>query len=108
MNEAEVSFVNAFVAKDRRERWLTLLASDKRRAKQVDRLAHVFHKDLDPRFLYDKDAPPPNIAAEVQKLLSRWTGANPKELCHIIANNSGVDGTTMRLAEAEEDDRLTF
>lgn len=108
MNESEVAFVNTFIAKDKRERWLTLLASEKGRAKQVDRLAHVFDKDLDPRFSYDKDTPPPNVAAEVQKLLLRWTGPNSKERCYVIANNSEVDGTVMRLTEAEQDERLTF
>jgi hypothetical protein len=108
MSEAEIAFVNAFVAKDARERWLSLLPSERGRGKITVRLAHTLLKDLDTRFVYDKDAPPPDIAAAVQKVREQWAVRNPKRLCHIIANNSEVDGQTMSLSDAEADPRLTF
>jgi hypothetical protein len=106
-SDIEEMFVASFIARDNRERWLTLLSSEKGRGKILDRLSHTFSKDLDPRFAYDKDTPPPNVATQVKQVLSPWIAGNPKKLCYIIANNGEVDGQTMSLSEAEADSRLT-
>ena len=59
MNDIETTFVNTFISRDKRERWVSRLASDSGRSKLLNRLAHVFVDDLDPRFVFDKDAVPP-------------------------------------------------
>ena len=66
-----------------------------------------FISDLDPRYVFDKDNPPPEIAAKVQKELNAWKKANPKQLCYIIADGD-EDGQTMSLQEAEIAYSLTF
>lgn len=73
----------------------------------LHKLAHDFVAELDPRFIYDKDNPPPQIARQIQSILKSWKKANPEQLCHIIAN-SKRDGQEMSLEEAEDDYWLTF
>jgi hypothetical protein len=104
----EATFVNTFVLWDRRERWLSCLASEKKRNKVLLRLAHVFETDLDPRFVYEKANPPAEIQKASQTLLAQWRKANPMELCHLIVYGHDKDGTTMPLLEAESDFDLTF
>jgi hypothetical protein len=109
MDEKEEAFINAFVARDRRDRWRTMLASEdrRRRTKQLHRLAHVFHEDPDPRFVYPKESPPPEVAAQVKKTLAQWAESNPHQLCHVIACSSTADGTEMVLSDAEASRALT-
>ena len=106
MNPTEETFVKTFIARDRRDRWLSFLASEKNRGKLLHRLAHVLEDDLDPRFVYDKEAPPPEIKVQVRKVLTDWRRANPKQLCHVIVNGD-KDGETLNLTEAESDYDLT-
>jgi hypothetical protein len=105
---AEAAFVNAFILGNKRERWLSCLASEKKRNKVLIRLAHVFETDLDPRFVYEKANPPLEIQEEVQLLLAQWRKKNPTELFHLIVYGHDKDGTTMPLVEAESDFDLTF
>ena len=107
-NPIEETFVRTFIARDKRERWLSCLASEKskNRLKVVGRLAHVLEKDLDPRFVFDKEAPPAAIAAQAEEALASWRKANPKQLCYLIAY-SEKDGQTMPLEDAEADFDLT-
>jgi hypothetical protein len=105
-DEIEKQFVNAFIARDKRERWLTLLPDERKRVKLLNRLAHVGTEDLDPRFTFDKEKPPPEIAAQVQKLRKPWEGSQPDRLCYLIANGRR-DGETMALEDAESDYDLT-
>jgi hypothetical protein len=107
MNPSEETFVRTFILRDRRERWLSFLPSEKNRVKLLHRLAHVLEDDLDPRFVYDKEMPPPEVNAQVQNVLSDWRKTNPKQLCHLIVNSSNKDGQMMKLAEAESDYDLT-
>ena len=100
MNPIEETFVKTFIARDRRERWLSFLGSEKNRIKVLGRLAHVFEDDLDPRFVFDKDSPPPEIAAQAGQALAEWTKTNPKQLCHLIVYGD-KDGQLMNLSAAE-------
>jgi hypothetical protein len=102
MNQMEETFVRTFILRERRERWLSFLPSEKNRHKLLHRLAHVLEDDLDPRFVYDKETPPPEVKAQVHPVLSAWRKANPKQLCHVIVNGT-KDGQMMKLADAESD-----
>ncbi|WP_394794285.1 hypothetical protein [Armatimonas sp.] len=106
MNPIEETFVKTFIARDRRERWLSFLGSEKNRIKVLGRLAHVFEDDLDPRFVFDKDSPPPEIIAQAGQALAEWTKTNPKQLCHLIVYGD-KDGQLMNLSAAESDFDLT-
>jgi hypothetical protein len=108
LNDIETTFVNTFIARDLRERWCTRLASDKTRRKQLNRLAHTFVDDLDPRYIYDKDHLPMAMATQVQTVLARWKRAQPAQPCHIISLSTERDGQMMSLSEAETDFQLTF
>ena len=108
MNVIEEVFVKTFVARNMRSRWLTRLVSIKTRSKILGRLAHTFELDLDPRFVYDKDNLPTDIAVRVEKVLNHWKKANPEHLCHIMASSRDRDGEMMNLEEAEADYSLTF
>jgi hypothetical protein len=107
MNEIEEAFVKTFISRDRRGRWLSCLPDEKKRGKVLHKLAHTLTEYLDPRFVYEKDNLPPDIAAPVEKLLQEWKRANPKQLCYIICNGDR-DGEQMSLPDAEADYELTF
>ncbi len=108
MNTIEETFITTFVTRDRRESWLRRLASPKTRAKQLHHLAHSFDRDLDHRYLYDKEQLPADVASKVEQLLMAWKKAKPQHLCHIIAVSSERDGQLMNLEETETDYLLTF
>lgn len=109
MNTIEEIFVKRFMSRERRESWLNRLASPKTRTKQLERhLPHTLDRDLDHRYLYDKEYPPPHVAAQVEQVLTRWKTSNPQQLCHIITLSSKRDGQMMPLEEAEKDYLLTF
>ena len=106
MNPIEETFVKTFIARERRDRWLSFLASEKKRRKLLQRLAHVREDDLDPRFVYDKESPPKDVSSQVQQVLAQWRRANPEQLCHVIAYG-GEEREMMNLAEAESNYDLT-
>jgi hypothetical protein len=108
MNTIEETFIKTFVTRDRRESWLHRLAAPKTRIKQLHRLSHSFDRDLDHRYLYDKEHPPAHVAVKVERLLTEWKKFNRHHLCHIIAFSSKRDGQLMNLEEAETDYSLTF
>jgi len=104
--EEEV-FVKTFISRDRRERWLTFLSDKKSRSKLFRKLSHSLLTDLDPRFVYYKDNPPPEIALQVQRTLNEWKKTNPKQLCHVIAHGE-MDKQEMSLKNAETGYELSF
>ncbi len=108
LNDIEATFVNTFIARDFRERWCTRLASAKTRRKQLNRLAHTFVDDLDPRYVYNKDDLPAAVATQMRAVLANWKRAQPTQSCHIISLSSERDGQMMSLPEAESDFQLTF
>jgi hypothetical protein len=107
LNEAEEIFIKTFIQKELRSRWLTRLASDRTRIKQLNRLAHTFIDDLDRRYVYEKDKLPIEVSQSVQKLLSEWKKSNPAELCHVVSA-CDKDGEAMSLNTADKVDSLTF
>jgi hypothetical protein len=85
--EQETAFVRSFIIRERRERWLSQLASPKNRGRFLDRLNHQFHKDLDIRFLTDSD---PRSHKQVS------------EPCYIIASEDEYDGRFLAASDVEE------
>jgi superfamily II DNA or RNA helicase len=90
----EREFVKAFVPRERRERWLELLANPKQRQKITLQLAHnaVFRSDrivaIEPRQQHAKP---------LSELLTR-KGA--PELCYVISESEELDGREMLLVDA--------
>lgn len=107
MNQAEEIFVKTFIKKDLRERWLNRLALDRARTKLLRKLSHNGLSDLDPRFVYDKEALPSEIALAVNKTLNQWKKTNHDELCRIISAGEH-DGELLKLDDAESSYGLTF
>lgn len=88
------ALIRAFVAPDRRERYLTLLGSARGRAKLQNGLAHF--RDLDRRFakpIAPAEQTPAGIAALLQA-----RGA-PDE-CVLLAEDCALDGRRLALTEA--------
>jgi hypothetical protein len=108
LNDIEATFVNTFIARDFRERWRTRLASGKTRRKQLNRLAHTFVDDLDPRYVYDKDNLPAAVTTQVRAVLASWKRSQSTQPCYIISLSSERDGQIMSLPAAETDFELTF
>ena len=93
MNPHEQAFVEAFVQKPRRERALLCLADPKRRLKFTGRFAHNGTDILMPeclRSIVPSQQHPKNIYS-----LLRGLGA--PEDCHVISENSDLDGKEMGL-----------
>jgi hypothetical protein len=96
MTELEHSsaLVEAFIAPERRARYVTLLQSPTGRAKLRARLAHL--RDLDPRFAL-RVAPTAHTASDLAALLVA-RGA-PSD-CVLLAEDSALDGERMPLLDA--------
>ena len=88
----EAATIRAFIAANRRERWIAMLDSAKGRREQLDRLNHL--RDLDERYVQWLDS-----NADVVGLL-RAKGA-PRE-CFVMSPVGEVDGRVMELEEAIE------
>lgn len=89
--EHEVGFVDSFIARDKRERWRTFLASERRRSEITDRLNH--NPDLDEStvfWLKDVD------------LLKRLKAEGAPETVYIISDEPELDRSLMSLADAVE------
>ncbi len=87
----EAEFVRAFIARQRRERWLSL-SDPRKRSKLLDRLDHHAEYDLDPRYRLrlSEDAD-----RRIEAVIERLT---PLRSCHFIGGP--LDGATMGLHEA--------
>jgi hypothetical protein len=92
--EHAAALIRAFVTRNRRERYLRLLASSRGRAKIRGMLAHF--PDLDPRkahLLPAVDHTPEQLADRLREL-----GAPPE--CVLLAEDPGLDGRRLPLEEA--------
>ena len=90
MIEDEEKIIKAFFLKERRDRYLMLLGSKKRRNEALDKLNHC--KDFDSRFIQWL---PSN--ADIFNIL-RKEGAPDK--AYIISDSKEIDGKTLPLADA--------
>lgn len=82
----ETAFVQTFIRRERRDRWLSKLSSRKHRRSFLDRLNHRFLDDVDERFMFvESRAWPADI-----------------ERCYMIAHESEYDGKHVTSAEAAD------
>ena len=95
MSEEE-ALIRAFVIKAKRDRLVELLSNPKRRRKATATLAH-FH-DLDPRFVVNLQSQEHNPESVARALRQRGAG----DTCHVISDNSELDGKRMSLEHALE------
>jgi hypothetical protein len=84
--EHETAFVQSFINRTRRERYLTKLASRKNRRTFLDRLNHQFHGDLDARYI-SRDA---------------LTWPDSLNQCYILADDVQFDGKLLSSSEAAD------
>ena len=96
INEQERALVGAFIIKDKRERYLQMLANPKRRRDILDRFNHLL--DFDPSFaaLVPKEM---RTSERVVQLL-RQRGA--PEMCHVVVDSLDIDSEDLPLKEALE------
>lgn len=85
-------FIQAFIRRDKRDRWRTLLSTLKGRHKLVRTLDHGF--DFDPRWAERLE--PGVTVEEIAKLLA------PAREGYLISSNWELDGRTMEIIEALE------
>ncbi len=90
MRSNEEALVDAFIVSTKRERYKSLLANSKRRAKILDGLNHL--RDLDPR--YSTEIPSDRDVFE----LLRGRGAPAS--CHLISGAMELDSREMPLVDA--------
>ncbi len=84
--EHEAAFVDAFVIRERRERFRSQLASKKKRIKLLDRLNHRLLDDIDPRFVFSSPShtlPPPTTQ------------------CYILASEAKLDSTFVAVSDVD-------
>lgn len=92
----EEAFINAFIVKDKRDRYFQLISSPKRRHAFLDRLNHQL--DFDPS--YSILVPPPDQTVDGVEGILRKRGA--PELCHTISGHRAWDAKEMPLRDALE------
>ena len=85
-SEHESAFVDAFVVRERRDRYRTQLASQRKRGKFLDRLNHRFLDDIDQRFV----ALTPGHAIP-----------GPSAQCYVIASEDGYDATLVSVSDVD-------
>lgn len=92
----EEEIVKAFIVKERRERYLSLLSSAKGRKKFIERLSHGISNELDPSYAHRTVS----SAREIESLLKK-KGA--PETCYVISEDDDLDGKEIPLQEALEE-----
>jgi hypothetical protein len=85
--------IRAFIVRERRDRFLELLASSKHRHKITDSLAHPHPAWFDSRFV--KQIPPAQRGASGIARLLRANGAGPR--CWVISEDKTTDAREMDL-----------
>jgi hypothetical protein len=99
VNEHEQAFVQEFVLSQRRNRYIHLLSSAKKRRTFRNRMAHALVGDLDSRFLYDEDALPDDAKKRIDRLLNQFGRSSAP--CHTMCEVEMLDGQDLTLGEAE-------
>src|SRR5690606_24346034 len=96
MHPHEEATIHAFISPQRRARWISCLASQKRRAKFLDRLNHC--RDIDERYASEL----PQNSNVVATLKDRGAPA----LCYVISDTTALDGRELPLSQAVEETEL--
>jgi hypothetical protein len=93
MHPDEEATIRAFISQSRRNRWLEMLASPKRRKQFLDRLNHC--RDFDERYA----ASLPSNA----NVLSILKGRGAPDSCYVISDIADLDRRECLLSQAVED-----
>lgn len=93
--ETEAAFVSAFIVKERRDRYLYLLSSSRRRERILSNLYHC--RDIDPR--YSREVTTTGGTSLEEQL--RMAGA-PDE-CYVISTDDNHDGRELDLRDVLEE-----
>ena len=94
MVEEEVQrFIEAFIVRDRKERWQTLLDSRKGRKRLVATFAHGY--DFDSRW-----ATHLGKTATVESVVALLKSKGAGDYCSVLSEDSSIDGATLPLEEA--------
>ena len=93
MNHEE-EVIKAFILPDRRERYLELLTTPKKRAKFIAQLPHFKH--LNPKFAFSIPGKESNLPSLMKLLAAK--GAGPT--CWVISEDRKLDGREMDLETA--------
>ena len=90
MHPMEEATVRAFVAPERRERWLMLLGNPKRRGKLLDELSHGT-RFFDPRFA--------TVVPNGKDCAAMLRALGAPAACHVISERPEFDGRELPLDE---------
>lgn len=96
MNIHEEKFINAFIRPEKRERYRWMLSKAKKRNYFLGRLAH----NLD--YIEKYATQIPNNMQSVSQITSLLKNKGAPENCHIISENSNIDGKDIALHQALE------
>lgn len=109
LHEVELRFIKSFVVRDRQERYVTLLAIDKPRARRkfLDQLTTTLDRDLDPIWTVDRysASPKESQAGTVEEVLKRL-GA--PEMCWVTSYVREFDGKMLPLGTALRDTMFSY
>lgn len=94
MNLHEEQFALNFIISQKRERYLSLLGSEKGRKKLIQELDHC--EDLDKRYM-SLIEPAQQNAENISHILQ---GKHTSEICYVISSNSKTDAREMPLLDA--------
>jgi hypothetical protein len=96
--EQEITFIQSFISRGRRERTQLELLSEKKRVRFLSSLCHNYDRVLDDRYL--NKIPKPNSDYETILELLKQEGAS--DTCYAISANDEIDGETLKLSDALE------
>ncbi len=96
MNIHEELFVKNFIVPQKRERYLSMLSSQKMRKKILENLYHL--NDLDERFMIRV----PNDKQQTQNIYGLLKEKKSPDICYFISTDSEIDGKELDLLEVLE------
>ena len=96
MNIHEELFVKNFIVPQKRERYLSMLSSQKMREKILENFYHL--NDLDERFMIRV----PNDKQQTQNIYGLLKEKKSHDICYFISTDSEIDGKELDLLEVLE------
>ncbi|MDU0372574.1 hypothetical protein ACFPAF_19390 [Hymenobacter endophyticus] len=93
--DLERDFINTYVVKNKRQRYLGFIESPKRRGSFLEMLYHG--QDLDKRLFQDLRG---SGTHESQSIRNRFENLKNADRCYVISVNGALDGQEMLLNEA--------